>query len=52
VEDAARMMRDHNVGLLPVGSKDRIAGVVTDRDLVVRVTAAGMDPKHTPVFEL
>ena len=48
-EDAARMMRDNNVGLLPVGEKDRIVGVITDRDLVVRVIANAMDAKHTPV---
>ena len=52
VEDAARMMRDNNIGLLPIGDRGRTAGVVTDRDLVVRVTAGGKDPKHTPVREV
>ena len=51
-EDAARMMRDNSVGLLPIGEKAHIAGVVTDRDLLVRVMAAGKDPKHTPVSEV
>jgi CBS domain-containing protein len=48
-EDAARIMRDNNVGILPIGEKDHIVGVVTDRDLLVRVMAAGKDAKHTPV---
>jgi CBS domain-containing protein len=51
VEDAARIMRDNWVGLLAIGSKDHISGVITDRDLVVRVTAEGKDAKHTPVSE-
>ena len=51
-EDAARMMRDNSVGLLPIGEKDDIVGVVTDRDLIVRVMAGGKDAKHTPVSEV
>jgi CBS domain-containing protein len=48
-EDAARIMRDSNLGMLPIGEKDHIVGVVTDRDLVIRVMAAGKDAKHTSV---
>jgi CBS domain-containing protein len=50
--DAARLMREEDVGSLPVVHNDRIVGVVTDRDLVVRVIAAGLDPEATPVFEI
>lgn len=52
VEDAARIMRDHNIGLLAIGDKGDIAGVITDRDITIRVTAASMDSKHTPVREV
>jgi CBS domain-containing protein len=52
VEDAARMMRDHKIGLIPIGDKERISGVITDRDITVRVTAEYKDPKHTPVREV
>ena len=52
VEDAARLMRDHRVGLLPIGEKENIIGVITDRDIAVRVTAEGLDAKHTPVREV
>jgi CBS domain-containing protein len=49
VETAARMMRTHDVGLLPVGDKENIVGVITDRDIVIRAIALGLDTKHTPV---
>src|SRR5918995_1923723 len=39
VRDAARRMRDDNVGALPVGENDRLIGMVTDRDIVVRGVA-------------
>jgi CBS domain-containing protein len=39
VGDAARRMRDDNVGALPVGENDRLIGMVTDRDIVVRGVA-------------
>jgi len=44
VEQAARTMRDRNVGCLVVQEGGRFAGIVTDRDLVVRVLAEGIDP--------
>jgi CBS domain-containing protein len=51
--DAARKMRDLDVGALPIcGDDDRLQGVVTDRDIVVRCVAEGADPTSTPVSEL
>lgn len=44
LEQAARKMRDHDIGLLPVIDKRRVLGVVTDRDLVIRSMAAGTNP--------
>lgn len=42
---AAEMMRDLHVGSLPIcGEDDRIRGIITDRDIVVRCIAAGDDP--------
>ena len=44
--DAARMMRDLDVGALPIcGNDDRLKGMVTDRDIVVKCIADGGDPK-------
>jgi hypothetical protein len=48
---AARLMRDHNVGILPVIVNTTLAGVITDRDLVVRALADGADPTLTVVGE-
>lgn len=41
---AAQKMRDQDIGFLPVCEGDRLVGVVTDRDLVVRVIVDGRDP--------
>jgi CBS domain-containing protein len=51
--DAARKMRDLDVGALPIcGDDDRLAGVVTDRDIVVKCVADGGDPSSVKVSEL
>jgi CBS domain-containing protein len=51
--DAAKKMRDLDVGALPIcGEDDRLKGVVTDRDIVVRCVAEGADPASTPVSEI
>jgi len=43
--EAARMMRDLDVGALPIcGNDDRLKGMLTDRDIVVKCIAAGGDP--------
>jgi len=44
VQQAAEMMGELDVGGLPVGSAAGLLGVVTDRDLLYRVVAAGRDP--------
>jgi CBS domain-containing protein len=45
LQTAARKMRDADIGLLPVFDGDQLAGVLTDRDIIVRAIAAGTDPK-------
>ena len=50
--DAARAMRDANVGDVIVVKDDAICGVVTDRDLVVRAVAEGSDPKSVKVADI
>jgi CBS domain-containing protein len=49
--EAALVMRDERVGCVVVSERDRPLGIVTDRDLVVRVMAAGLDPDKTPLRE-
>lgn len=51
--DAARMMRDLNVGSLPIcGNDDRLHGIITDRDIVVKAVAEGRDPATMMAGEL
>ncbi len=53
VATAARLMKRHNVGVLPVcDGQGRLRGILTDRDIVVRGVAADLDPAETPVREL
>ncbi len=49
IGDVARMMRDFNVGIIPVVNDGRLLGVITDRDITIRVTAAGLNPHETTV---
>lgn len=50
--EAAGLMRELDVGALPVCDEDRLAGMVTDRDLVVRGMAEGRDPYSATVREV
>jgi CBS domain-containing protein len=51
--DAARKMRDLDVGALPIcGESNRLEGMLTDRDIVVRCIADGGDPSSVKVSEL
>jgi CBS domain-containing protein len=42
IQEAARMMAEQDVGVLPVAESDRLVGMLTDRDIAVRAVAAGM----------
>ena len=51
--DAARKMRELDVGALPIcGDDNRLAGMITDRDIVVKCVADGGDPNTAKVSEL
>jgi CBS domain-containing protein len=52
IVDAARLMRDENVGLVPVVDGDRLVGTVTDRDIAIRVVAEQQDAASTRVQEI
>jgi CBS domain-containing protein len=52
VRDAARLMDEMNVGVLPVCDGRRLQGMITDRDITVRATAAGLSPDDTRVREV
>ena len=52
VSDAAHNMREHDVGALVVVEEGRLAGVVTDRDLVTRCIGEGLDARLTSVRDI
>ena len=52
VSDAARAMRQNGIGDVIVVRDGRIHGLVTDRDLAIRVIAEGRDPKSTTVGDV
>jgi CBS domain-containing protein len=52
VADAARAMAREDVGSIPVVDGGRLAALVTDRDIVVRVVAEGRDPGSTALGEI
>ncbi|MFE7773701.1 CBS domain-containing protein [Streptomyces sp. NPDC057445] len=47
--EAARLMRDEDIGNVMVAEGDRLLGVLTDRDIAVRSVAMGHDPRVMPV---
>ena len=52
IRQAAMMMRDIDVGMLPVIDAGKLVGTLTDRDITVRATAEARDPEGTPVSEI
>jgi CBS domain-containing protein len=49
---AAKMMRDEDVGLAPVVEGDKLIGMLTDRDIAIRVVAEGKNPEQVKVAEV
>jgi CBS domain-containing protein len=52
LEDAAREMRDDDIGAVLVEDNGSVAGILTDRDIVVRAIAEGRDPSSTKVADV
>jgi CBS domain-containing protein len=49
IAQAARIMSERHIGAVPVLDGERVAGIFTERDVLARVVAAGVDPARTPV---
>lgn len=49
LEQAAKEMQIVECGVLPVGTKDKLQGIITDRDIVIRAIAKGKDPSKAKV---
>jgi CBS domain-containing protein len=52
ISEAAQLMESEDVGSLPVLEGDELAGMITDRDIVIRAIAKGKDPRGMPVREI
>jgi CBS domain-containing protein len=52
LSQAAELMESEDVGALPVLDGEHLAGMITDRDIVVRAVAKGKDPRGMPVREI
>jgi CBS domain-containing protein len=51
IQEAARKMKDLDVGAIPVCDGERLVGMITDRDITIRATAEGRDPSNTTAQE-
>ena len=52
IAEAARLMKADDIGSLPILEDGKLAGVLTDRDIVLRVVADGLDPQSTTAGEV
>jgi CBS domain-containing protein len=49
---AAKMLRDEDVGVAPIVEGDKLIGMLTDRDIAIRVVAEGRDPDEVTVRDV
>jgi CBS domain-containing protein len=52
IQSAAEVMKNSDVGMLPVREGDQLIGILSDRDITVRATASGLDPTKTEVKDV
>jgi CBS domain-containing protein len=52
VVEAALLMRQEDIGSLPITSDEKLVGIITDRDITTRVVAAAADPQVTSVADV
>ena len=52
VVEAARLMREEHIGSLPVTDDEQLVGMITDRDITMRVVAEAADPETTSVGDV
>lgn len=52
LSEVAELMEAEDVGAIPVVDGERLLGMVTDRDIVIRAIAKGKDPRETPVAQI
>ncbi|HDS00660.1 MAG TPA: CBS domain-containing protein [candidate division Zixibacteria bacterium] len=52
LREAARKMQQFDIGALPVVDDDKVVGMITDRDILVRAVAEGGDPDQTKIGDI
>lgn len=52
IMDACRLLEENNVGCLVVEESGRICGILTDRDIALKIAGKGKDPEQTKVHEI
>ena len=52
ISEVAQLMESEDIGSLPILEGDQLAGMITDRDIVIRAVAKGKDPRGMPVREV
>lgn len=52
VIEIAKMMEKGDIGSVPIGKNDKLIGMITDRDIALRVVATGRDPQKTTAQEV
>jgi CBS domain-containing protein len=52
VQEAATVMAENDIGAVLVGTEDRLDGILTDRDIIIRVVVEGRDPTRVLVRDV
>lgn len=52
LQKAARLMRDEDIGAIPICNGKKLVGMITDRDIVIRALAEGKSPNEVKVSEI
>lgn len=52
LQEAALLLKEHNIGYLPIGEKGLLEGAITDRDLAIRGLGENLDPKTTTLEQI
>ena len=52
IAQVAQQMRDIDSGFMPLAENDKMVGMITDRDIIIRAIAEGKDPANTPAREI
>jgi CBS domain-containing protein len=52
VQETVEFLARHNIGAVPVMERERLAGIFSERDVIMRVITCGLDPRSTPVVRV